>query len=86
MKIHIRTEQDLKRLDNKIDFDEAADHFAPYLVCSEETKKMLDKYKENRFPKLEDLEEYKDPDMYYISTVRIDNTLPFGEVEVKEFR
>lgn len=84
MKLHINTEQDLVQLDRQIDSYDALNHYHPFLICSEETKHiLLDKYKKNRFPMIKDLERYQEPDMYYICKVIIDNTLPFGEIEIR---
>jgi hypothetical protein len=86
MKIHINTEEDLELLDRKINMYDAYNHIRPYLICSEETKQFLYKYKESRFPKMKDVEWYNEADMYYICQVIVDNSLPFGEIEIKEFR
>ena len=81
IRICFNNEESLEFLDRKIDFYEAGDHFPPLIVCSEETMLMLSKYID-RFPKLKDIEEYKDAD-YYICKIVIDNTLPFGEIDLR---
>ena len=80
IKVDFNNEETLTQLDRKIDFYEAGDHFSPILICSQETKYMLSNYKD-RFPKLKDIEKHKDAD-YYICSVVVDSTLPFGEIEL----
>lgn len=76
MKIHISIEQDLAQLNKQIDLYDAGNHYPPRLYCSEETKLMLDKYRHDESVIL---------DTYYICHVIIDNNIPFGDVEIKEF-
>ena len=81
MRIHIETENDLTNLDRRLDSYEASNHYSPYIVCSEETKKMLNKYKD-RFPLIKDIKEYQGLDMYYFVKILVDNSLPFGDIEI----
>lgn len=78
MNVYIKNEQDLKLLDNKIDSYEASNHFPPYIICSEETKKMLKEYDKHVLP-----DDFICPDCYYISMILINNALPFGEIEIR---
>lgn len=82
MRMHIETEEDLNKLDGSLDLYEASNHYPPYIVCSEETKQMLNKYKD-RFPLIKDIKEYQGLDMYYFVKIKVDNDLPFGEVEIR---
>ena len=81
MRMHIETEEDLNKLDGSLDLYEASNHYPPYIVCSEETKQMLNKYKD-RFPLIKDKKEYQGLDIYYFVKIKVDNTLPFGEIEI----
>lgn len=81
MRIHIETENDLTNLDRRLDSYESSNHYPPYIVCSEETKQMLNKYKD-RFPLIKDIKEYQGLDMYYFVKIKVDNTLQFGDIEI----
>lgn len=82
MKLHINTEQDLAQLDRQIDSYDVGNHYPPYIICSEDTKQFLYKHKD-RFSMIKDIEEYQGLDMYYICKIIVDNTLPFGEIEIR---
>ena len=81
MNLHIETENDLDKLDRSLDSYEATSHYPPYIVCSKETKQMLNKYKD-RFPLIKDVKEYQGLDMYYFVKIKVDNSLPFGDIEI----
>jgi hypothetical protein len=81
IKVDFNNEETLTQLDRRIELYEAGNHFPPRLFCSQETMFKLSKYKD-RFPKLKDIDEYKDAD-YYISKIVVDNTLPFREIELR---
>ena len=80
-KVDFKDEETLQQLDRNIDSYEASNHYPPRLFCSQETMLELSKHK-CRFPMMKNIDRYKDAD-YYICKIVVDDTLLFGEIDLK---